>query len=162
MKWTFQKVPSTLSFLNLPVGEVQETSDWRTDDWNVMSEQRKSNWQHPNAYHREREETPGNDECDTSQHPHPYRTLPTKPVQIMADPNRDVILEAVHFLVEIGNPRHARLSGMLSIRSYCVTPHRRSQGSGSKFDAVFRPENAEVRITVMIGPETGSVRTRSL
>jgi hypothetical protein len=40
----------------------------------------------------------------------------------MADPCRDVILEAVHFLVEIGNPRHARLSGMLSIRSYGVQP----------------------------------------
>jgi hypothetical protein len=40
----------------------------------------------------------------------------------MADPSRDVILEAVHFLVEIGNSRHARLSGMLSIRSYGVTP----------------------------------------
>jgi hypothetical protein len=70
-----------------------------------MSEQRKSNWQHPNTYW-EREETPGNDERDTSQHPHPYRTLPTKPVQIMADPSRDVILETVHFLVEIGNPRN--------------------------------------------------------
>jgi hypothetical protein len=33
-----------LPFLNLPVSEVQETSDWRTHDWNVMSEQRKSNW----------------------------------------------------------------------------------------------------------------------
>jgi hypothetical protein len=42
----------------------------------------------------------------------------------MADPSRDVILEAVHFLVEIGNPRHPRLSGMLSIRSYGVTPQR--------------------------------------
>jgi hypothetical protein len=39
----------------------------------------------------------------------------------MADPSGDVILEAVHFLVEIGNPRHARLSGMLSIRSYGVS-----------------------------------------
>jgi hypothetical protein len=29
-----------------------------------------------------------------------------------------VVLEAVHFLVEIGNPRHTRLSGMHSIRSY--------------------------------------------
>jgi hypothetical protein len=86
-----------------------------------MSEQRKSNWQHPNTYYRQREETPGNDECDTSQQPHPYRTLPTKAVQIMADPSGDVILEAVHFLVEIGNPRHARLSGMLSIRSYGVS-----------------------------------------
>jgi hypothetical protein len=28
-----------------------------------------------------------------------------------------VILEAVHFLVEIGNPRHPRLSGMHWIRS---------------------------------------------
>jgi hypothetical protein len=89
-----------------------------------MSKQRKSNWQHPNTYQRKREETPGNDECDTSQQPQPYRTLPTKAVQIMADPSRDVILEPVHFLVEIGNPRHARLSGMLSIRSYGVTPRR--------------------------------------
>lgn len=162
MKWTFQKVPSTLSFLNLPVGEVQKTSDWRTDDWNVMSEQRKSDWQHPNTYDWEREETPGNDECDTSQNPHPYRALPTKAVQIAADPDRYVILEAAHFLVEIGNPRHARLSGMLSIRSCCVTLYRRSQGFGRKFDAVLSPENAEVRITVMIGPESASVRTRSL
>src|SRR5262249_424371 len=92
-----------------------------------MSEQRKSNWQHPNTYYREREETPGNDECDTSQHPHPDRTLPTKAVQIMADPSGDVILEAVHFLVEIGNPRHARLSGMLSNVPINVTRQRPSR-----------------------------------
>ena len=73
-----------------------------------MSEQRKSNWQHPNTYYREWEETPGTDECNASQHPHPQRTLPTKAVQIMADQTRDVALEAVHFLVEIGNPRHTR------------------------------------------------------
>jgi hypothetical protein len=97
-----------LPFLNFPVSEVKETSDWPTHGWNVMSEQHKSNWQHPNTYYREREETPGNDECGTRQHPHPYRTLPTKAVQITADPRRNVILEAVHFLVEIGNPRHAR------------------------------------------------------
>jgi hypothetical protein len=42
----------------------------------------------------------------------------------MADPSRDMILEAVHFLVEIGNPRHACLSGMRSIGSYGVTPRR--------------------------------------
>ena len=36
----------------------------------------------------------------------------------MADPSGDMILEALHFLVEIGNPRHARLSGTHSIRSY--------------------------------------------
>jgi hypothetical protein len=29
-----------------------------------------------------------------------------------------MLLEAVHFLVEIGNPRHTRLSGMHPIRSY--------------------------------------------
>jgi hypothetical protein len=29
-----------------------------------MSKQRKSNWQQPNTFYREREETPGNDECD--------------------------------------------------------------------------------------------------
>jgi hypothetical protein len=32
----------------------------------------------------------------------------TKAVQIMADQARDVVLEAVHFLVEVGNPRHPR------------------------------------------------------
>jgi hypothetical protein len=36
----------------------------------------------------------------------------------MADPGRDVILEAVHFLVEIGNPGHPRSSGIHSIRSH--------------------------------------------
>jgi hypothetical protein len=39
----------------------------------------------------------------------------------MADPSGDVILEAVHFLVKIGNPRHARSSGMLLIRSTTIT-----------------------------------------
>ena len=73
-----------------------------------MSEQRKSDWQHPNSYYRKREETEhaATDECDTSRHPQPFRTIPTKAVQVMADPGRDVILEALHFLVEIGNPRH--------------------------------------------------------
>jgi hypothetical protein len=64
---------------------MQETSHWPAYHWNVMSEQRKSDRQHPNTHYWEREETPGNDECDTSQHPHPYRTLPTKAVQITAD-----------------------------------------------------------------------------
>jgi hypothetical protein len=104
---------------------VQETSDWRAHDWDVVSEQRKSNGQHPNTYHREREETPGSNECDTSQHPYPNRTLATKAVQFMADPCGDVILEAVHFLVEIGSWRHARLSGVRLIRSYVVTPQTR-------------------------------------
>ena len=85
-----------------------------------MSEQRKSNRQHPNTYYREREETEYSaaDKCNTSRHPRPYRSLPTKALQIIGDPARDVILEAIHFFVEIGNPRHARLSGMHSIRSY--------------------------------------------
>ncbi len=104
---------ATLPFLNLRISEVQETSDWRAHGWNVVSEQRKSNWQHPNTYYRKGEKTPGNDECDTSHHPHPYGTLPTKAVQIMPDPSRDVSLEAVHFLLEIRNSGHARLSGML-------------------------------------------------
>jgi hypothetical protein len=90
---------------------MQETSDWRTHGWNIMSEQRKSNWQHPNTYYREREETPGTDECDSSQHPHPYRTLPTKAVQIAANQAGDVVLEAVHFIVEIGNPRQTNPLG---------------------------------------------------
>jgi len=94
---------------------MQETSHRPTHRWNVMSKQRKSNWQHPNSYYRERQEAEHSptDECDTSRHPHPYRTLRTKALQIMADPGRDVILEAVHFLVKIGNPRHPRVSGIL-------------------------------------------------
>ena len=87
---------------------MQETSHRRAHRWNVMSKQRKSNWQHPNTYDREREETEHSttDECDTSRHPRPYRTLPTKSLQIIGDPGRDLILEAVHFLVEIGSQRH--------------------------------------------------------
>src|SRR5262249_54326736 len=38
--------------------------------------------------------------------PIPFRTLPTKAVQIADDQGRNVILEALHFLVEIGNLRH--------------------------------------------------------
>lgn len=118
---------ATLPLLNLSISEVQDTGNWRTHGRNVMSEQRKPNRQHPDTYYREREDTPGNDECETTQHPHPYRTLPTKTVQIMAGPSRDVILEPVYFVVEIGNRRHARLSSMLSIRSYGVTPQRPSR-----------------------------------
>src|SRR5262249_20169977 len=87
---------------------MQDTRHWLTHRWNVISEQRKSNWQHPNSYYREREETEhsATDECDTSRHPHPFRTLPTKAVQFTADPSRNVILESLHFLMEIGNLRH--------------------------------------------------------
>jgi hypothetical protein len=99
---------STLPFLNLAICEMQEASHRPAHRWNVMSEQHQFNWQHPNTYYREREETEYSaaDECDTSWHARPYRMLSTKAFQIMADPCRDVILEAVHFLVEIGNPRH--------------------------------------------------------
>jgi hypothetical protein len=55
----------TPPFLNLAIGEMQETSHWPTYHWNVMSEQRKSNWQHPKTHYRERKDTPGTDECDT-------------------------------------------------------------------------------------------------
>jgi len=107
-KSRFRKTFSILPFLNLAISEMQETSHWLTHRWNVISEQRKSNWQHPNSYYREREETEhsATDECDTNRHPHPFRTLPTKAVQITDDPGRNVILEALHFLVEIGNLRH--------------------------------------------------------
>jgi hypothetical protein len=74
-----------LPFLNLAISKMQETSHWPTYYCNVMSKQRKSDWQHPNAYYRKREETPGTDECETSQYPHPGRTLSTKAVQIMID-----------------------------------------------------------------------------
>ena len=78
-----------------------------------MSEQRKSDWQHPNSYYRKREETEhaAADESDTSRHPQPFRTIPTKAVQVMADPGRDVILEALHFLVEIWSPAAVLLHG---------------------------------------------------
>src|SRR6476660_5071692 len=97
---------------------MQETSHWPTHRWNVMSEQRKSDWQHPNSYYRKREETEhaATDVRDTSRHPQPFRPIPTKAVQVMAHPGRDVILEALHFLVEIGNPHH-RFIPMVARRS---------------------------------------------
>src|SRR5215469_6921782 len=110
---------SPIPLLNLAIGEMQKTSHRPAHCGNVMSEQRKSNWQHPNTDYRQREEAQQSsaDERDAGRHPHPYRTLPPKAVEIMANPARDVILEAVHFLVKIGNPRHSCLSGMNSIRS---------------------------------------------
>jgi hypothetical protein len=110
---------STLPFLKLAISEMEETSHWPTHRWNVMSEQRKSNWKHPNTYHWEREETQhsATDECNTSRHPQPYRTLPAKAVQIIPNPGRDGILEAIHFVVEIGNSRHPRSSGIHSTKS---------------------------------------------
>ena len=106
-KSRFGKTFSILPFLNLAISEMQETSHRLTHRWNVISEQRKSNWQHPNTDYRQREEAQQSsaDECDAGRHPHPYRTLPPKAVEIMANPARDVILEAVHFLVEIGSQR---------------------------------------------------------
>jgi hypothetical protein len=103
---------STLPFVNLAINETQKLRHWPAHYWNVMSEQRQSNWQHPNSYDRQREETQhsGKDECDTNRHPHPYCALRTKAVQILTDPGRDVLLEIVYFLVEIGNPRHASSS----------------------------------------------------
>jgi hypothetical protein len=107
--YPIRRAPSdflTRPFLNLAISELQETSHRPTHRWNVVSEQRKSNWQHPNTYYRERKKTKHSaaDKCDTRRHPHPFRTLPTKAPQIMADLGRNVILEPVHFLVEIGNP----------------------------------------------------------
>jgi hypothetical protein len=74
-----------LPFLDLAISKMQEASHWPTYYCNVMSKQRKSDWQHPNTYYRKWEETPGTDKCETSQYPHPDRTLPTKAVQIMTD-----------------------------------------------------------------------------
>jgi hypothetical protein len=90
-----------------------------------MSKQRKPNREHPNAYYWKREETqhPATDECNANRYPLPFCALSTKAVKVTANPSREAILEAVHFLVEIGNPRHARLSGMHAIRSFgCHTP----------------------------------------
>jgi hypothetical protein len=116
--WRPNLTSSILPFLNPAISEMQETSYWPTHRWNVVSQQRKSDWQHPNSYYREREETEhaATDECDTSRHPKPFRTLPTKAVQVLADPSRDVLLEAIHFFAEIGNPRH-RFIPMVARRS---------------------------------------------
>src|SRR5215469_9241910 len=119
---------SPVPLLNLAIGEMQKTSHRPAHCGNVMSEQRKSNWQHPNTDYRQREEAQqsGADKCDAGRHSHPYRTLPPKAVEITANPARDVILEAVHFLVKIGKPRHSCLSGMHSIRSDGRQPQRPS------------------------------------
>jgi hypothetical protein len=113
----------TLSLLDLAIDEMQKPSHWATHRWNIMSEQRKSDWQHPDTYYRQRKETQHSaaTERNTSRHPQPCHTLTPKAVQITADPDRDVILEAVHFLVEIGNPPHLRSNGIHSIRSRVVT-----------------------------------------
>jgi hypothetical protein len=61
---------------------MQKTSQWPAHRWNVVGEQRQSNWQHPNAYYGEREETKHSttDECDTRRYPHPQRTLSAKAI----------------------------------------------------------------------------------
>jgi hypothetical protein len=58
-----------------------------------MSQQRKSDGQHPNSYYREGEETEhaATNERDTSRHSQPFGTLPAKAIQVLADPGRDVI-----------------------------------------------------------------------
>jgi hypothetical protein len=116
--------PTTFPLLDLAISEMQDTSHWPAHGWNVMREQRKPNWQHPYTDYREREKTQHSapDKCDTSRHAHPYRALATKAIQITADPARNVILEAIHFLVEIENPHHPRLSRMRSICSCDYPP----------------------------------------
>jgi hypothetical protein len=116
--------PTTLPFLDFAISEMQETSHWPTHGWNVMREQRKPNRQHPYSDYREREKTKHSapDECDTSRHAQPYRALPTKAIQITAHQARNVILETIHFLLEIENPHHPRLSSMQSIRSCDYPP----------------------------------------
>jgi hypothetical protein len=110
----------TLPFLDLAIGEMQKPSHGPAHAWDIMSEQCKSNWQHPDAYYRQRKETQHSaaTQRDTSRRPQPCRMLLPKAAEITADPEGDVILEAVHFLVEIGNPRHLRSSGIGSIRSH--------------------------------------------
>jgi hypothetical protein len=59
--------------------------------------------------------------------------FPRRRFRLWPTPSRDVILEAIHFLVEIRNPRHARLSGMLSIRSYGPPAETCPQGHYAAF-----------------------------
>jgi hypothetical protein len=42
-----------------------------------------------------------------------------------------VLLETVHFLVEIGKPRHTRLSGRYSIRSYDTSAKLLTKGEAA-------------------------------
>src|SRR5215472_9495789 len=107
----------TLPFLNFAISEVQEMSHRPPYHWNVLSEQRKSKWQHPNTEHREETQYSATDECDTSGHPYPDRMLSTKALDITPNPDGHVILKAIHFLVEIGGPGHAHSKGMHSICS---------------------------------------------
>jgi hypothetical protein len=109
-----------LPFLDLAVNEIQETRDWAAHHWNVMGNQRQSNRQHPNAENRERQETEhsGQDEGDTNGHPHPYCAFSSQTVQPMTEPARDVVLEAVYFLVKIGYPGHPRSGGVHSVHRW--------------------------------------------
>jgi hypothetical protein len=106
-----------LPFLDLAIDEMQQTRHWAAHHRNVMGEQRQSNRQHPNAEKRERQETEhsGNDEGDTGGHPHPYCAVPPQTVQTTTEPARDVVLEAVYFLVEIGYFGHPRSGGVHSV-----------------------------------------------
>src|SRR5262249_7017183 len=76
----------TLPFINVAISEVQEMSHRPAYHWNVLSEQRKSKWQHPNTEHRKETEYSATDECKTSGHPHPDRILSTKAPEIAPDP----------------------------------------------------------------------------
>jgi hypothetical protein len=60
-----------MPFLDLAVSKVQQASHWPAHHWNVMSEQRKSHWQHPETDYRQREKAPRGDETDAGQDPHP-------------------------------------------------------------------------------------------
>src|SRR5215813_971754 len=82
----------TLPFLNVAISEVQEMSHRPLYHWNVLSEQRKSKWQHPNTEHWEETQYSTTDECDSSGHPHPDRMLSTKALDIAPDPDGHVIL----------------------------------------------------------------------
>jgi len=51
----------TLPFLNVAISEIQEMSHWPPYRWNILSEQRKAKWQHPNTEKREETQYSTND-----------------------------------------------------------------------------------------------------
>ena len=94
---------------------MQDMRDRPTHHPNVVSEQRKADRQHPNAEYREETQHSATGERDTGRHAYPYCARSTKALEITASPVGDVVLQAVHFLVEIGHLDHCSSTGRQKI-----------------------------------------------
>jgi hypothetical protein len=89
------------SFLDLAVGETQNTRERPAHGRDVVSEQCKPYRQHPNAEHRKKSQDAAPGQRDPGRQTYPHRIRSAKSAKILARPIREVTLEAVHFLVEI-------------------------------------------------------------